>query len=293
MSTYELQKNNIECSNIFFIDENFCAGNSLEIINNNFLALSGNLINLSRDLDTWNTINNLFWQTSAKMIETTLNIENIYNTVNLAFSTVETLSSNWNKQFSLYYPQIQPIDTWMGYNKATISSILIGWLDLNFPSDHYVDDQIVNIFVTLNQDVPFSFNFFRTYEEACSPFGGTISISCEGCNSGNQGSYRNKGCNHHGGAAGYGACDNAYTHCGSPDTKTKDSASYTCVPQQGARLTGGPGGPLVVGLTTAYSTLGTNAPINNTDKTIARVLSYKFYKSYNYIEGAKWNMVLI
>jgi hypothetical protein len=293
MATYELQKNNTECSNIFFINEDLCVGNTLDVINNNLLAISGNLIDLSRDLDTWNTITNLFSRCSASMVSTTLNIENIYNTVNLAFSTVETLSGNWNKEFSLYYPQIQQITDWMHYNQATIASVLIPWLDINFPSANYVDNQIINIYVTLNQQTYFSFNFFRTYEESCGPFGGTTSVSCEGCGSANQGSYRNKGCNHHGGSAGKGACDNAYTHCGTPNTKTKDSSSFTCVPQQGARLTGGPGGPLAVGFTTQYSTGGTRAPIVNTDECIARVLAYKFYKSYNNIDGSKWNMVLI
>ena len=296
MATIELLKTNENCSNIYFIDEDTCAGNSLSIINNNFSVLSGNLMDLSRNFETWDMIYSQFVATSGKIVSTLLNVENIKNTISNAYSCVQTFSGNWVKQFSLYFPTMYSIEDWNFISDLQKDSLILNpWLTLNFPPDFFPDYQIVNLIVNTNQDVPFRFTFSRSYEENCAPNGGTTTVSCEGCGSGNLGNYRNAGCNHHGGAAGKGACDNAFTHCGSPDTRTKSSSSYTCIANSGQRLTGTQGGPLTVGLYTVEgqgSTPARQSPIEAYDRCFARVYSYKYIKTYNEIDGATWNIIL-
>jgi len=293
MATVELLKTDQNCSNIYFIDENSCVADSVTTINNNITALSANLIDLVRYKDLWDSIYTNFTLTSGLMTSTILNVENINYTVNQSFSCVQSLSGNWYKDFSLFFPTMYPIDEWNGYTALQIdASVLNPWLTINFPPERFPDNQIVNIFVNTNQHIPFQFTYSRTYDENCAPNGGETTLSCEGCNSGNQGAYRNQGCNHHGGAAGYGGCDNAYSHCGGPNKKTKQTSSYTCIADSGQRLTGGPlvrptdplSGPLAVGLYVG----GREGPIYSSDNCFARVYQYKYVKTYNYIDGAKW-----
>jgi hypothetical protein len=296
MATIELLKENENCSNIYFIDENTCAGDSLNIINNNFSVLSANLMDVSRNFPLWAGIFSRFTTTSATIISTLLNIENINLTIGSAYSCVQTFSGNWVKQFSLYFPTMYDINDWSGIpDLQKDSTILNPWLTLNFPPDFYPDYQIVNLYVNTNQSIPFEFSFSRSYEENCAPNGGTTTVSCDGCNSGNEGSYRNAGCNHHGGLAGYGACDNAYNHCGGPTSHTKSSSTYTCVADSGQRLTGTPSGPLQIGLYDVPGIGDTPAhhtPIQAYDTCFARVYLYKYIKTFNDIDGATWNIIL-
>ena len=296
MATLELLKTNENCSNIYFLDENQCAGNTLDIINNNILTLSGNLIDLSKNFNTWASINSRFTGASATMITTLLNIENIANTIGPSYSCVQTMSGNWVKQFSLYFPTIYPAFDWDGIPDLEKDSLILNpWLTLNFPPDFFPDYQVVNLFVNTNQDIEFQFSFSRSLEENCAPNGGSITVSCNGCGSGNEGNYRFQGCNHHGGAAGHGACDNAYTHCGGPSTRTSDSKTYTCIADSGQRLTGTQLGPLMVGLVNIEGQTTTPAhqsPIVAYDRCFARIYSYKYIKTYNEIDGATWNIIL-
>jgi hypothetical protein len=296
MATIELLKENENCSNIYFIDENICAGDTLNLINNNFAVLSANLIDLSRNFTTWISIFSTFASSSSTMIKTLLNIENIGNTISSANSCVQTFSGNWVKQFSLYFPTVYDVNDWDGIpDIQKDSTILNAWLTSNFPPEYFPDYQIVNLFVNTNQSIPFEFGFTRTYEENCAPNGGTTTVSCNGCNSKDQGYYKMAGCNHHGGLAGYGACDNAYTHCGDPTLKTTQTNTYTCVAQSGQRLTGSPQGPLKIGLYVEAGKSDDNAhiaPLRAYDTCFGRIYSYKYIKTYNEIDGATWNIIL-
>jgi hypothetical protein len=289
MATFELLKTNPNCSNIYFIDENLCAGNTLDVINGNLMTLSSNLIDLTRNASLWDSIYSDFIQASGLMLSTIFNVQNINSTVNQAYSCVQTISGNWCKQFSLYFPLIYSISQWSGLTDLQKDSqILNPWLTSTFPPDNFPDYQIVNLYVSTNQDIPFQFSFSRSWEENCAPNGGSTSVSCDGCGSGNQGSYRSAGCNHHGGAAGYGACDNAYTHCGGPTSTTKDSSTYTCIADGGGRT-------LTVGLYDIVGQGDTPAhvhPPNAVDTCFARIYSYKYIKTYNEIDGALWNIIL-
>jgi hypothetical protein len=173
----ELKKIDQTCSNIYLIDENECLSKSIDTINANVATLSANLNSLSVNLNDWNSIYTLYTTNSAKILKTILNINTINNSYNIGYNTVQTLSSQWNKEFSLYYPTIQQIDNW--YNNGTYSTdILYSWLTNNFPAENYVQDQIINLYVATYQDTPFYFQFSRSYYENCTPQGNGVNITC-------------------------------------------------------------------------------------------------------------------
>jgi hypothetical protein len=291
MATTELLKSNENCSNIFFIDENACVGDTLNLINNNVSILSANLVDLSRDFPMWAGIFSSFVAASGTLITTLLNIENIENTIGPAYSCVQTFSGNWVKEFSLYFPTMFNIADWEVVANKDLT--LKAWLNANFPADFFPDYQIVNIFVSTNQQLPFEFTFSRSYEENCAPRGGSTTVTCNGCGSGNQGIYRSAGCNVKGGP-NKGYCGNAFKLCGNPSTITQDSRSFTCIANSGQRLTGGAGGPLQIGL---YDIPGQGftparfSPVRSVDTCFARVYSYKYIKTFNDIDGATWNII--
>jgi hypothetical protein len=296
MATLELSKLDSNCSNIYFIDENICAGDSLQLINNNIVTLSSNMVDLSRNLTLWNSIYSNFLAASGLMVSTILNVENIDYTVKEAFNCVQTLSGNWSKQISLYFPTMYNITEWNNLNDLQKDSLFLNpWLTINFRPEFFPDNQIINLFVSTNQDIPFEFSFSRSLEENCAPNGGVTTLSCNGCGSGNQGQYRSQGCNHHGGAAGYGACDNAFTYCGNPTSTTSQNSNYTCIANGGQRVTGSLGGPLAIGLYDVAGQGNTPArisPIRSNDTCFARVFSYKYLKTSNDIDGSTWNIIL-
>jgi hypothetical protein len=294
MATIELVKSNENCSNIFFIDEDSCAGSSLDLINNNFAVLSANLIDLSRKIPLWESIFANFAAASATVLSTLFNIENIESTIASAYTCVRTFSGNWVKQFSLYIPTVYNINDWESRTIDQKDVVLNTWLTLNFPPDFYPDYQIVNIFVNTNQFINFAFEFSRSYEENCAPNGGTTTVTCNGCNSGNQGQYRNQGCNDVRVEGRKVGCGNVFQYCGVPTSQSSNSRSITCIANSGQRLTGFSGGPLKVGL---YDENGTEtpsrvSPIRSNDTCYARTYSYKYIKTFNEIDGARWNIIL-
>lgn len=294
MATIELVKSNENCSNIFFIDEDTCAGSSLDLINNNFAILSANLIDVSRKIPLWETVFADFAAASGTMLSTLFNIENIANTIASAYTCVRTFSGNWVKQFSLYLPTVYNIADWEARNINQQDSVLNTWLTVNFPPDFYPDYQIVNIFVNTNQFINFKFEFSRSYEENCAPNGGTTTVTCNGCNSGNQGLYRNQGCNDVRVDGQKMGCGNVFTYCGLPTSRTQDSRSFTCIANSGQRVTGGAGGPLKIGLyeENSSTTPARFDPIRSTDTCYARTYSYKYIKTFNEIDGARWNIII-
>lgn len=295
MATIELVKSNENCSNIFFIDEDTCAGSSLDLINNNFAILSANLIDVSRKIPLWETVFANFAAASATMLSTLFNIENIANTIASAYTCVRTFSGNWVKEFSLYLPTVYNIYDWEARNINQIDSVLNTWLTVNFPPDFYPDYQIVNIFVNTNQFITFKFQFSRSYEENCAPNGGTTTVTCNGCNSGNQGNYRNQGCNDVTVDGRKVGCGNVFQYCGTPTSQTQDSRSFTCIANSGQRVTGGAGGPLKIGLyeENSSTTPARFDPITSTDTCHARIYSYKYIKTFNEIDGARWNIITL
>ena len=99
------------------------------------------------------------------------------------------------------------LTVWYAKTSPQKISLIKNWLDVNFNPVYYIDDQIVNVLIYLNQETTFSFKFNRSFYEPCTPNGGGGNISCSGCPK------PHRGCNHHGGQAGFGPCTNAYDAC--------------------------------------------------------------------------------
>jgi len=249
MTTFK--KTTPTCSNIYLIDENLCLANTLDTINYNIYSLSSAITDVSRYYSTWFNLYTIFTTYSSKWIKTATNIKSFSATWIDTATTVSTLSSNWNKSYTLYYPKMLDINYWNGLGTTNQNNILITWLNNNFSSKIYNINQIIDIVVYLNQNQPFSFRFNRSFYESCIPTGGGLSISCNGC-----GERPYRGCNHHGGKAGYGPCTNAYDGCNITRT-SNNPASVSC--------TGSGAKTLNIGLNR-----------NATDKNTARTVNVRF-----------------
>jgi hypothetical protein len=181
----------------------------------------------------------MFSQNSAKMLSTLLNIKKINESYQSHIGVVQSLSANWNKEFSIYYPKIINMGStqagtnvlnpgeWYEGNTLTIKpnnfTMLTNWLAINFPPSEYVNGQIVNLFVSLYETIDFNFYFYRNYYEYCTPNKGSGGqVSCDGCGKDNRSSH----CNHHVNVDGTGDwCGDPYDHCGVKYTKDVQTGS--------------------------------------------------------------------
>lgn len=226
MITFE--KLDESCSNIYLIDENLCIGKSLDIINYNYKVLYDSIQELSQYINEWDALYTItttyssYWYIAANNVN--VNGYDWLDTCNL----VQSMSADWNKKFTLVFPTMQDISTWYSLNTNDQDTIIKSWLDFNFSPQSYLNQEI-EVVVYLNESKPFNFNFTRSYRETCVPNGGGGVVSCNECRR------PHRGCNHHGGLAGYGPCTNAYSHCGVTTTSTQ--ASYSCVGTGGRTLT--------------------------------------------------------
>jgi hypothetical protein len=242
-----------QCSLINLIDENQCVGNSLVIVNNNLINLSSALQNLDDYSFFWNSAYTSFQANSGTWLIAASHIQQYNELWNSAYSTVQTLSSNWSNPFIVFYPEIILIDDWYTNQTQYLNNNLLNWITTNFPPQTFSINQLIYIQVNLYQTYPFNFTFNRELQENCAPNGG-LSVSCNECGR------PSRGCNHHGGLAGWGDCDNAFNHCGL-DIGVGGS-SFSC---QG---TGG-------------KTLKIQKTINSTDTSIARILKFTYQNSNN------------
>lgn len=252
-TTFQIQKIDPTCSNIYLIDQNACLGNSLSAINLNVTTLSANLEDMSRDFDSWTYVSNIFSGVSSTILSTLFNIVTINDMVESPLSTVQNLSSVWASPFSLYYPYLTGLEC---SNYPQLISNFSDWLTDHFPTENFTDNQIIYLNANFYYDLIHNFSFQKSYEELCKPNGGTTTVSCNGCGNDNLGNLENQGCNHHGGLAGVGPCDNAYSHCGNA-THNAATASYSCI---------GTGG----------KTLTINFSAASTNQILGRVLIYPF-----------------
>jgi hypothetical protein len=225
-----------QCSNAFLIDENLCLSESLKIINSNTVTLSSALNNLQGVANYLNTVYSLFTVNSGSWLQASSNIEKNKDKWNNLNNLINSNSQYWDNQFSIFYTNIYDIDDWNSNKSNYINGEINDWIDNNFPTDDYADNQIISVYVNLYQDYQFTLgdNFSASFYHGCVPkikqtngdainsFTQTIrcgSISCGGRPS--------KGCNHHGGNAGNGPCDNAYDHC-TAVTTGDTNVNYTC-----------------------------------------------------------------
>lgn len=222
-----LSKTDPTCSNIYLIDENTCLGKSLDIIQSNIQTLSSNLSALMINVDDWFDVYTSIYSLSAQMLSTIFNVKNIEKEYNSTYSTISGLSSSWLKEFSLVYPKIFDFNEWYNYDADVRDGILNTWLQNNFPVENYLDNQVINVFVNLNQSMQFLFYYTRSYSETCAvtySSGGTA--KCTPCSD----NRAYQGCN----ITGKG-CRNAWSYCGS--TTSNNQVQGICKTSGGKDLT--------------------------------------------------------
>jgi hypothetical protein len=225
-------KQRTDCSLIYLIDENLCVSTSLEVINQNFLSLSGALMELEIAAIPWNAAYTLFTTQSALWLVNSADLKQYSDYWIGTSTTIQTLSADWNKPFSILYPEIILWDQWKGINGYTsvqtqyLDDKFPTWLNTIIPTDSVSVNQKIILIYNLYKYQPFKWTFSRSYAEKCIPNGGKNELQCQQC------PQPHRGCNHHGGRAGWGPCTNAYDHC----TKVVPnvSVSYTC-PSNGSK----------------------------------------------------------
>jgi hypothetical protein len=203
-----------------------CLGSSLDIINSNVSTLSSNLSSMMINVDDWYDVYTSIVGLSSNILSTIFTIKSIKNAFDTTYNTVSSLSGNWAKEFSLVYPEIFDFTTWYAASTASRDSIMQTWLSINFPVDNYLDQQVINVFVNLNQAIYFGFFYSRSYNETCSvtkKSGGLA--TCTSCPD----DRHFQGCN----ITGHG-CSNAWSHCGG--IFTGDSQQGVCAGSGAAEL---------------------------------------------------------
>jgi len=221
------------CSNVYLIDQNFCVGNSLNTINYNFSSINFSISSLEQYNQDWYQLYTIFTTYSSKWIKTATNIQTFSAKWIDTSTTVQNLSSRWSKPIVLYHTQMQNLSTWYSLTTSARCEYAKNFINTILDSKKYSPDQIVDVVIYLNQNLPFSFYFGRKYNETCIPNGGGISLKCEksglpvhGCNRSS-----GKGKNY------YHYCFNAYEQCGK--TRSGQSASASCVGTGGRLLSVG------------------------------------------------------
>lgn len=209
-------KINQTCSNTYLIDERMCLGNSLAYINYNVSNLAKNLDYLEFVGKKWNNIFSIFATNSSNWIGSTNNVLEFNSRWTDAYNTVNSLSSTWSKEFTIHYPKMIEINTWYSYTTNNKTNILTPWLNFNFPLKDYTDGQLMSVYVQLYRIYNFQFQFYRSYQETCTPNGGGGQVSCYGCGN----AKRSQGCNW------AGRCFNAYDYCS--QSYSSASAPLTC-----------------------------------------------------------------
>jgi hypothetical protein len=230
------QKTTPTCSNAYLIDEHFCLGNSLDLINSNFTNLSSAIHSIENFGNYFNNIYTVFTQHSSNWLEATNNV--LLNNVkwNNDYATVNSLSGNWANEFAVYYNLMYEFQNWVTTSAHYIQNDILNWLNLNFPATNFSDNQIVSVYTNVYEVYQFDLtNFQASYFHDCHvvgppnyPASGTVAGCFTDCPT--PGGPAN--CNHHGGAAGKSSCDNYLLHCGK--STPVQHAPYTCIPDSGA-----------------------------------------------------------
>ena len=234
-----------KCSNVNLIDETLCLSNSLNFIVSNMNNLSSSLEAVQNVANYLNEVYTLFTINSSSWIEGNNNITHFEESWNNCYTVVNQISSTWGNDFSLYYTSIIEINDWYN-NKETYQNTILNWLTYNFPTNDLAPNLILSVYVNLYEVYSFPWTtvwspslssntpFSASYTHDCHLEKQSSTVICtKDCGS----PYR--GCNHHGGAAGGGPCDNAWDHCGKK-TVSNGSSSYTCVPKSTTNMKLGP-----------------------------------------------------
>jgi hypothetical protein len=273
-------KENPECALVYLIDENLCLKDSLEIYNYNVQSLSATLLTLEGHAARWNQIYSFFVKSSSDWFYATSNIAQFQPNWDSAYTTVTTLSAKWHKPFSIYYPEVLDYTLWygssnnqqLGTEETYKTTILTNWLNKNFAVQNYIQNLEIDLFVYLNYAKEFNYRFYKAFYEPCTPAGGQT-VECPSCPL-----TLNRGCNHHGGRAGHGACDNAYKYCtqnGSQRSFKAACKGWSEKPDSGSKDIPPSGRTLKIG----YN-------FKSSDTSVVRVLSIKYKNT-----GKTWEYV--
>lgn len=251
-------KTDFTCSNSYLIDETLCLANSLDIINSNTSNLSSAIQQLQNVSGYLNQVYTLFSNNSANWLGAYQAVVNYENNWNNDYTLVTNLSSSWTTDLSIYYTTTHEIQDWYTKEQSFTYSNgeVLNWLNANFPTSDYLDNQILAVYVNLYENYVFDMtNFSASYTHDCHVPNGSITLKCTPC--ANNFSH---GCNHHGGDAGDGPCDNAFDHCSV--SVTGSTVSFACygTPQT-----------LAIGQYSTYFT----------DKFFARNVRLRYFKNSN------------
>lgn len=224
----DFQKTNPSCSNVYLLDERLCVGNSLDTINTNFSNLFDAVSSIKNFNNSWDNLYTLAVAQSANWYRAAANIETYGKQWLDTCLVVQSLSSTWSRHFSVFYNKMIEDSDWYSLTDTQQDDLIMPWLNTHFDPSRGFLRQTINVVIYLKNTKSVSMNFDSAYQETCSPNGGGGVITCGGC------PRPHRGCNHHGGRAGYGPCTNAYAACGA--STTAGSVSHSCVGRGGRTL---------------------------------------------------------
>ena len=251
------------CSNAFLIDQTFCLSNSLQYINSNFNTLSSAIESIEDSGDYFNSVYTVFANSSSAWLGAFNNVKTYASRWNNDYNLVNSLSSGWANEFAIYYNKMYEIQDWIQTSATYISHDVINWINLNFPVNNFAPQQVISVYVNVYENFEFDLTDFQAYYyNDCHLTGAGASGTATGCTTDCPVPGGSNNCNHHGGAAGYGNCDNYLLHCGTstaPQTKT-----YQCTPDSGA------GTIIIPANKTPYSQI-------ETDTFTARAIKLRYY----------------
>ncbi len=195
------------CSNAFLVDEKLCLSDSFDILNYNFNSLSAAIDQLTIYADQMNHLYSIFTANSGSWNTGAVNTNENSRFYDSMYSNLTELSSTYNKEFAVFYPYMVEIEDWYD-NEQDYQDDINDWLNLNFPTNDFAENQFVNVYVNLYQVDTFTFSFSGQYNERCIVKAPPVRVCC----SGGSCPKKNRGCNYtHNGQK---RCGNAYDVCG-------------------------------------------------------------------------------
>jgi hypothetical protein len=177
----ETEKINKACSNIFLIDENICLSDSLDIINTNFTNLSTQINNIEKYYDRFQSFYTFFENNSSKYFNSYTYLNQFSAKWDSAFETIKTYKNYWDSSpIYLIYPKLIEFNDWYLYTNVVKDNV-VHWIETNFPTKDYCENQIIKISLNLSKAEPFDFDFKKSYEEKCTIYNSSTK-RCEKCN---------------------------------------------------------------------------------------------------------------
>lgn len=202
-----LQKTDQACSNAYLVDERLCLSDSFDILNYNFVSLSAAINDLTVYANEMNHLYNLFAANSGTWNTGSVNTNENSEKYDSMYVNLNTLSATYTKEFAVFYPYMVEIYDWYA-NVSDYENDIKDWLNVNFSTSDFAENQFINVYVNLYQIDTFTFSFSGRYNEKCIIQAPPVRVCC----SGNSCPSLNRGCNYR--HNGRKRCGNAYDVCG-------------------------------------------------------------------------------